>query len=202
MSESNGVRHVFDDIEEHDNALPNWWLGILWATLFFGLGYWLYYQGFGWGPDPLSAYRAEVAEAARRNAVAQGPGAASGPGEAQGSGSSPGGGAPVNAQAILSLVTDEATQTKGKAEYARTCASCHGPDGAGLIGPNLTDKYWLHGSKPEQIRAVIAKGATEKGMPGWEQILGAERVTALSAYVLSLKGKNLSGRPPQGEPEE
>ncbi|MBS1151016.1 MAG: hypothetical protein H6Q89_2714, partial [Myxococcaceae bacterium] len=31
--------------------------------------------------------------------------------------------------------------------------------------------------------------------------LGAAKVRALTAFVLSLKGKNLPGKAPQGEPE-
>ncbi len=34
------VVHVYDDIEEEDNHLPHWWLGILFGAIVFGFGYW------------------------------------------------------------------------------------------------------------------------------------------------------------------
>ena len=38
-------------------------------------------------------------------------------------------------------------------------------------------------------------------MPPWGKTLGATKVRALTAFVLSIKGKNLPGKAPQGEPE-
>src|SRR5574343_592852 len=33
----------------------------------------------------------------------------------------------------------------GAEVFTGKCASCHGNELQGLIGPNLTDKYWIHG---------------------------------------------------------
>ena len=46
---SSGKRmdHEFDGIEEFDNPLPVWWVGLFMATVVFGLGYVAYYPALG-----------------------------------------------------------------------------------------------------------------------------------------------------------
>ncbi len=101
---------------------------------------------------------------------------------------------PMSEAAILALVP----QAKVAGELWRdTCAACHGRRGEGLIGPNLTDGAWLHGSRPTEIYTVVADGVVQRGMPGWRAVLGDEKVALLTAYVLAeLAGRNLpSGHP-------
>jgi cytochrome c oxidase cbb3-type subunit III len=179
-STNEGVIHVYDGIEEQDNRLPNWWLAILWGTLVFGLGYWLYYETAGLGLQPREELKADLAVIAQKKSA---------------------GGGPVNDAALLALSQDATGLAAGKSTFQSTCAACHGASGEGSIGPNLTDKFWLHGGKPTDIHRTISQGSVAKGMPAWEPTLGAERVKQLAAYVLTLKGKNVAGKPPQGEPE-
>lgn len=172
------VRHVFDGIEELDNNLPNWWLGLLWGTVLFAFGYWFYYQSSGYGPDQLEAYTQErVAFEAKAKAFAR---------------AAPAGGG------IAQLLSDPSALEAGHEVFKQNCASCHGMEAQGLVGPNLTDRYWLYGSKPEDIHAIIAAGKLEKGMPAWEPVLGPDRVQKVTAWVMSVKGKNLPGKEPQG----
>lgn len=188
MSEGNtpGVRHVFDGIEEYDNRLPNWWLGLLWGSILFAFGYWFYYHPSRLGEDQLQAYASEKAEHdAKVAAATPKPPPGVGPEEL-----------------IAGWAKDPAVLGQAKELFTQNCASCHGADGQGLVGPNLTDKFFLHGSKPGDIHTVVAKGKLEKGMPAWEPVLGAERTQKLAAYVISLKGKNLPGKDPQGEAME
>ena len=178
-SEKPLVHHVYDGIEEHDNVLPNWWLGILWGTIVFAAGYWLYYGSFSLGPDQLGEYKAEVAEVEARKG---------------------GGKGPVDEASLMALAADPAARQKGAETFAANCAACHGAKGEGTIGPNLTDGYWLHGQgAPTAIHTTITNGVLAKGMPAWGRTLGAERVAALTAHVLGLKGQNVPGKPPQGE---
>ncbi|MFE8600925.1 cbb3-type cytochrome c oxidase N-terminal domain-containing protein [Archangium violaceum] len=175
-----GVLHVYDGIEEMDHHLPNWWLFILWSTIVFGFCYWFYYQVSGTGPSSMEVYKAEAAEAARNAASNK----------------------PVSDEALLSLMQDAQSVEQGKAQFTQQCASCHGQKGEGLIGPNLTDKFWLHGGKPMDIHKTVAEGVVVKGMPAWERTLGAERVRSIVAYVLTLKDTNVPGKAPQGEPAQ
>jgi cytochrome c oxidase cbb3-type subunit 3 len=181
-SDKPGVLHVYDGIEEMDNHLPNWWLFLLWATLIFGFGYWYYYHVAAMAPGSLEVYRAEAAEAARIAAANRPP--------------------PTGDEVLLALVNDAPLVQQGHDAFMQTCAACHGQKGEGVIGPNLTDKFWLHGAKPTEIHKTVSEGVVAKGMPAWEQPLGAARVRAIVAYVLTLKNTNVPGKPPQGEPEQ
>jgi cytochrome c oxidase cbb3-type subunit 3 len=105
-------------------------------------------------------------------------------------------------EAIAAVSQDAAQVEEGKKVFSSTCASCHAADGQGLVGPNLTDKFWIHGNKPTQIVKSVTEGYADKGMPPWGQILGPEKVKKVAAYVLTLKGKNLPGKEPQGDEME
>lgn len=172
------IHGVYDGIEEQDNNLPNWWLGILWGTLLFGFGYWMYFHVFQVGVLPMAEWKAET-EAYARVAAANKP--------------------PSDDDVLAKLAKDETLVKAGHETFTTTCAACHGQKAEGIIGPNLTDAYWLHGGKPSDIQRTITDGALQKGMPAWGPVLGAERVKALTAYVLSLKDTNVPGKEPQGD---
>ncbi len=79
----------------------------------------------------------------------------------------------------------------GHTVFVTYCATCHGPEGAGLIGPNLTDTVFLHGGTREDIVKTISKGVDGKGMPAWESILNKEQISQVADHAFSLIGKNL-----------
>ncbi len=162
--------HDYDGIREYDNPMPRWWLWIFYATIIFVPVYYLLPGSMGAGPGMIAAYEAEVAayEASR-------PAAADGG---------------ASAEALLALASDPAALANGKSLFDMNCAVCHRADGGGLIGPNLTDDAWLHGSSPTAIHATIANGVLEKGMPPWDRLLKPEQVDAVTAYVISLRGTN------------
>jgi cytochrome c oxidase cbb3-type subunit 3 len=175
--------HVYDDIVEHDNPLPRWWLITLYGTIFFSLGYYFHYHVFKTAPTPADELAAENTAAAKA-LIAQGKGGNLGP------------------EALLAMAQDQKTIQEGSTTFQQMCASCHGDKAEGKIGPNLTDRYWIHGGKPDSVYKVISKGAPEKGMPAWEPSLGPRKTQVVAAYVLSLKGKNVPGKEPQGQQED
>ena len=78
---------------------------------------------------------------------------------------SSGGTQPVAVTALLTApegATDVMVQ-EGREIYTGVgiCAACHGPDGTGAIGPDLTDDEWLIGDgEYEQLVAQILQGVT------------------------------------------
>jgi cytochrome c oxidase cbb3-type subunit III len=172
--------HEYDGIKEYDNPLPRWWLASLWITVIFSVLYLLNVPGLGPGKGRVADYDADMARAAEL-AAKNDPLTA------------------VTDETLLAAATDQAIRALGAATFASTCSSCHLADGGGLIGPNLTDRYWLHGGRPLEIMKTIIEGVPAKGMPGWGKILKPDQLRAVGAYVLTLKGTTPKApKAPQG----
>jgi cytochrome c oxidase cbb3-type subunit 3 len=174
------IHGVYDGIEEEDNHLPNWWLAILWTTVAFAFGYWFLFHSTHAFHSTREVYEGQVAEAKKREALQN----------------------PISNDSLAALAHNDAALSDGKKTFSTICIACHGPNGGGTVGPNLTDNFWLHGSKPEQLYANVMSGFPEKGMPPWGKQLGPERTRNVVAFVLSLKNTNVpGGKAPQGDPE-
>jgi cytochrome c oxidase cbb3-type subunit III len=144
-----------DGIEEYDNALPDWWLGLFLFTIVWAIGYGVDYH-FVSGRSQTAYYEAEIAAAKVRWPD---------------SGPKP-------------LAFDDETLKAGAKVFGEQCAACHGAALGGGIGPNLLDAGWIHGSEPEQIRATITNGVAAKGMPAWGPVLGPDKVGKVAAFVI------------------
>ena len=180
MSDEPNTVSEYDGIEEYDNSLPNWWLGTLWTTGLFGMGYWAYYHTFGVGESTAEAFEAQIvaareAEAARPKAV-------------------------VSEETLGRATENPDKVAAGKESYALYCAACHGPGGGGLTGPNLTDDAWLYGGGLSDIYAIVKDGSAAKGMPAWGPILGEKVVGELVAFLGSIRDTHVAGREAQGVP--
>ena len=103
-------------------------------------------------------------------------------------------------------LTDEDEIALGATLFQASCAVCHGAAGEGGTGPNLTDKYWLHGGGVKDIFSTIKYGVPEKGMIAWKAQLRPSDMQRLSSFILTLGGTEPSNaKEPQGElwePEE
>lgn len=143
-----------DGIDEYDNALPDWWLGLFLFTIVWGIGYAIEYH-LVTGRSQAASYEAEMAAAKERW--------------------------PQTAPKALAF--DEASIEAGKKIFQEQCVACHGANLQGGIGPSLVDAVWIHGADPEQIRDTVTNGVPAKGMPTWGPILGPEKVSKVVAYV-------------------
>jgi cytochrome c oxidase cbb3-type subunit 3 len=94
------------------------------------------------------------------------------------------------AKPIPELATDTAALRIGERLFVNYCASCHGSDAGGAIGfPSLRDNDWLYGGTPEAITTTILDGRSGT-MPGWKAALGEQGVKEVTAYVISLSGRD------------
>jgi cytochrome c oxidase cbb3-type subunit 3 len=174
--------HEFDGIREYDNPPPGWIMFILYVSVVFALGYWGYYHIFNQGSLPVKAYDEAVAAALEVQVAKMA-------------------GQPLTDETLLMMSKVPARADEGRQIFAQFCVACHQPDGSGNVGPNLTDNYWIHGGKPLQILNTVTNGVPEKGMVAWRDQLGPVRIQKVVSYVLTLKGKNLPGKAPQGNLE-
>jgi cytochrome c oxidase cbb3-type subunit 3 len=179
--------HSFVGIEEYDNDMPRWWLNLFYVTIVFGVGYLAWYhlpffpsksliEEYENARSRISVSAEEIREEQARLA---------------------------QTFSIAIAVQDPAVVALGNEVYAQNCASCHGSVGQGLVGPNLGDGFWIHGSAASDVLKVVADGVAAKGMPAWEPILGSEKVQAAVVFLKTLEGKT-AGAPqakgPEGEP--
>lgn len=72
--------------------------------------------------------------------------------------------------------------------FLKNCSGCHGSKGQGDAGPNLTDKFWLHGGRLQNLNQTIGEGVTGKGMIGWKAVFSAQEIQQICQCVLSLQG--------------
>jgi cytochrome c oxidase cbb3-type subunit 3 len=175
------AEHEYDGIRELDNSIPPWFTTLFVATIIFGVAYMLVYHVFESAPLMADEYKEEmaVADLERRILIAS-----------EGS---------IDENALTVLVNTDALQ-RGADEYAKYCVSCHGAEGGGLVGPNLTDEYWIHGGSVRDVYFTIKKGVPEKGMISWELVFTPRQMQEISSFVLSLRGTNpLNAKKPEGE---
>ncbi|MEO7361532.1 MAG: cbb3-type cytochrome c oxidase N-terminal domain-containing protein [Gemmatimonadaceae bacterium] len=176
------LEHSYDGIQEYDNPMPRWWLLTFAGTIIFSVVYLFNVGPIGRGKGPIADYEADMKAFAAAHPST--------------------GDAPVSAEVLVALSKDAAAMQLGKQTFTTNCVSCHGADGGGMIGPNLTDKFWLHGSTLPDIYKTIANGVLDKGMPPWSKILKPEQVRAVTVYVGSLKGTTPANpKAAQGAPE-
>jgi len=103
-------------------------------------------------------------------------------------------------QRILENLRSSKALAAGKKGYQTSCGSCHGFEGGGISGPNLTDNYWIHGHKILDIYNVIYHGVPAKGMLTWGNILKPKEILEITAYVISIQGtKPKRSKPAQGK---
>ena len=172
--------HEYDGIKEYDNPMPGWWVAAFWASFFFALGYVFQYHVSPNGVSVADAYEKDMAEAraveAKRSL-----------------------GESVTEAGLKKLSLDPALMKDAQAIFAQRCTPCHGEHGQGVIGPNLTDAYWLHGGGLMEIYKTVSEGVPAKGMPPWKMQLSAIQTRELAAYVGSLSAHPVAGKASEGE---
>jgi cbb3-type cytochrome c oxidase subunit III len=80
----------------------------------------------------------------------------------------------------------------GGAIFKKNCMMCHGADGKGfsaLKTPDFTDPKWQASTKDKDMREVIKNGKKGTAMLGYGDKLKDEEISAVIAYIRSLKKK-------------
>jgi cytochrome c oxidase cbb3-type subunit III len=173
--------HDFDGIRELDSKIPPWFAWLFILTIIFAAYYMIDYHIVGSGQVMAEEYNAEVQVASlEREALIKF-------------------GAFVNEETV-ELLTDANALNTGKAIFDANCIACHATDGGGIVGPNLTDDYWIHGGGIKNVFKVIKYGVVEKGMIAWQTQLNPNQMQEVASYVLSLHGTTPAApKQPEGE---
>ena len=168
------MEHTWDgDLQDLNNPLPRWWLGLFYGTLLFAVAYLALWPGLGnfagvLGWTSKGEYEAEVKAAEDKFQ-------------------------PVYAgfmqQDIATVAADPNARAIGRNLFLTYCSQCHGSNAEGSTGyPNLTDGDWLYGGDPDTIKATLTDGRAGV-MPALGDALGADGTKQVANYVLSLSGR-------------
>ena len=165
------LNHDYDGIRELDNVIPPWFTAAFILCIIFAAGYIYRYHVAKSAPMQLE----ELAIANQQAALAH--------------------------EAYLGTQQNNIDESNvsvmsgpdldaGKQTFTTLCAVCHKADGGGLVGPNLTDEYWIHGGALKDIFKTIKYGVPDKGMISWKQQLSPLQIAQVSNYIQTLKGTN------------
>jgi cytochrome c oxidase cbb3-type subunit 3 len=170
--------HEADGIKELDNNLPRWWVWLFYLTILFSVIYMGYYHVFRMGDLQAAAFDKEwkKGEEIKAGAIAKF----------------------ESTLGTLQPSNDGTVLAKGRQTFAILCAPCHRADGGGIVGPNLTDDYWIHGSNYVDNLKTIINGVPEKGMLSWKGMLKPGEIQAVASYIYTLRGT----KPPNPKPPE
>lgn len=174
--------HEYDGIQELDNSLPPWWKWGFYISIIWAIGYLGYYHVFDMGELQEEEFAREWAEgeaeveaylASLANAVDE-----------------------TNAEQIM----DASRLAAGEALFNKHCVVCHGTEGQGDTGPNLTDEHWLYGGNIKDVFATVKYGA-DNGMKSWKDDLTPFQIHEVASYVKTLEyiSPAEGGKEPQGD---
>ncbi len=163
--------YEYDGITELDNPCPNWLMYIFYFTVFLAVFFLGYHFGSNSKNQIIESYAKKLkdAQAQQAQAVEQVP--------------------EVSESELVALLEEPAELTSGEEIFVDKCALCHGEFAEGLIGPNLIDNYWIHGTgRISEIAITIRSGIPDKGMAAWQGRIPEENILQIAAYIKSLKG--------------
>ena len=154
--------HEYDGIRELDNGAPSWFNWLFIITIVFAIVYLIRLWAFE-ADDLRQEKEFEKAMLASKPDASK------------------------NTQAKpfeIALLTDEASLENGKKTFESVCAACHLKDGGGIVGPNLTDAYWIHGNTIEDLYKTTAEGVIAKGMIAYKNQLTPVQILEVNSYIL------------------
>ncbi|MBS4058628.1 MAG: c-type cytochrome [Bacteroidetes bacterium] len=170
--------HEYDGIRELDNDLPSWWKWLFILAIVFAIFYMVRLWVFR--ADDLIQKKEFDTEMAGVNAAKP---------------------APTTEVFEVKILTDSESLAAGKETWTKICSVCHLQDGGGLVGPNMTDNYWIHGNKVENLFNTVTNGVIEKGMiPYKDQLSQKQRLQVISYVLEEIVGSTPANpKAPQGD---
>lgn len=168
------AEHAYDGIEVLENPLPGWWKWLLLGTVVLCVPYYGYYHFGGTGRSLTDRYEVALAEHNRLMFAQMGD-----LGE--------------DAASLVQAMEQPSLVSIGRSVFRSHCTSCHGPEGGGLVGPNLTDDTYKNVRELTDIVRVVRHGAAAGAMPAWNARLDPNEIILVSVYAAALRGTSPTG---------
>lgn len=157
--------HADGIVEDREKAPPVYFTVLFYGLIIWGIAFMAFYLLSGWSSDAefqqkMAAHKGEPQTQQQAQAPAAPPTTAPAPVEAS------------------------ATEIDAQALFAQHCAACHGADGKGGFGPDLSGDY-QYGKTETAAKESISAGRPGN-MPAFDGKLSAEEIQALTAFILNL----------------
>jgi len=157
--------HDFDGIIENRVSTPPVYFTVLfYGLIIWGVAFMAFYLLSGWSSDAefqekMAAHKGTPVTEEQQASVPPAPSAST----------------PVAA---------EQSEADGQQLFAKYCSSCHGADGKGGFGPDLSGDY-KYGKNDMAIIESITSGRPGN-MPAFDGKLSSDEIETLASFVLSL----------------
>lgn len=174
--------HGYDGIQELDNQLPKWWLGLFWSGFIYLVVYIVAYSftDFAHADHEYDVeYKDKLAmidEYMKKTPP------------------------PTEETAVYSA--DNIAE--GEQIFKTNCVSCHGENGKGGIGPNLTDNTWINHTEKKLFKEVfhmVENGSPNNpAMQAWGKngVLTGFDIQKVAAFVYHINKEKAPITPAQG----
>lgn len=154
--------HADGIVEDREQAPPVYFTVLFYGTILWAVAFMAFYLLSGWSSDAefqekMAAHKGEPP--VQQQTVAPTPA--------------------VSAPAVTATV-----EMSGQELFAKHCAGCHGAEGKGAFGPDLSGEY-QYGRTEMAAQESISSGRPGN-MPAFGQKLSPEEIVALTGFILNL----------------
>lgn len=170
-TEPHHEEHADGIVEDREKTPPVYFTVLFYGLIIWGVAFMSFYLLSGWSSDAefqekMAAHKGEPP--AQQQAVTANP-------------VTPAPTPPATATAAA--VADE-TGADGKELYAKHCSGCHGAEGKGAFGPDLSGDY-KYGKTSMAVQESITFGRANN-MPAFEKKLSPEEIEAVTSFIIGL----------------
>jgi cytochrome c oxidase cbb3-type subunit 3 len=154
--------HADGIVEDREKAPPVYFTVLFYGLIIWGIAFMSFYLLSGWSSDAefeqkMAAHKGEPE--AEQQAVT-----------------------PTPAAPVPSLVAT--SEVNAQELFAKHCAGCHGAEGKGAFGPDLSGNY-QYGKTAIAAQESISSGRPGN-MPAFDKKLSEEEIKALAEFILNL----------------
>ena len=174
-TDSHHEEHADGIVEDREQAPPIYFTVLFYGLIIWAVAFMSFYLLSGWSSDAefqekMAAHKGEP-QAQQQDATAT---------------STPP--TPVAPTTAAAVATSEAAPPAGEIDgqklFAKHCAGCHGADGKGAFGPDLSGDYQYSKTKLAVQESIFS--GRPGNMPAFGQKLSPEEIVALTDFILNL----------------
>lgn len=164
-TDSHHEEHADGIVEDREKAPPVYFTILFYGLIIWGVAFMAFYLLSGWSSDSefkekMAIHKGELPAQQEASAPAPAPTAV-----------------PAAAPAAVAAAD-------GQTLFKKHCAGCHGANGKGAFGPDLSGDY-KYGKTSMAVLESIASGRPGN-MPAFEKKMSPEEIDAVTEFILNL----------------